>query len=85
MVSLEELYKAACWKHAEAQQPWVHDSVLYWQGAANSLGMALRAKGLNDRQLQEMEDEGISLGRQGRWQHSLDKVDGPDGTVPHDD
>ena len=83
-VTTEELFKMASYKHAAAQQPWDAMSVQYWQGAANALGWVLRAKGLNDRQLNEMEDDGIALGKQGRWDHTLDGLCEPDGTVELD-
>lgn len=83
--TLEDLYKAACWLHCKAQSPWNHAEVMRYDGMANGLGMALRAKGLNDLQLRQMEDDAIALGKLGRWDHTFDVVGASDGTVPHED
>lgn len=82
---LENLYKACCWKHHEAQMPWDGNSTAFWNGAANGAAMALKAKGLNDRQLQAMERDGIELGKSGRWDDLLDTLSKRDGSVPHED
>jgi len=84
-VTTEDLFKAACWRHAKAQDPWVVYQVAYWQGVANGLALVLRQQGLNDRQLSIMEEDGIELGARGRWDGLLEALDKPDGTVPHED
>jgi len=82
-VTIEDLYKAACWKHSAAQSPWVHESVMYWQAAAHALAWALRLKGLNDRQINQMEEDAIALGPSGRWDNIIEPLGIPDGTAPH--
>ncbi len=82
---LIKLYQVACWRHAEAQQPWDASSVQFWQGCACGLALALKARGLTDLQLRRLEDQGIILGQAGWWEGLIEELDQPDGTVPHED
>ncbi len=84
-LTLEDLYKAVCWKHAKVQQPWNADEVAFWHAVAAGLAWALKIKGLTDRQLREMENDAITLGPSGRWDDIIETLNRPDGTLPHED
>jgi len=81
-LTLEDMYKIACWKHNQAQTPWNAQQVAFWQGAAASTAWLLKVRGLNDAQLYQMEQVGIDLGEQGRWDGIVEELDRPDGTAP---
>lgn len=85
LLTPEDLYKLACYRHWAAQQPWDGKEVSFWQGCAAGLAWLLKSRGLMDAVLAAMEADGIALGKLGRWAGIIEALDQPDGTVPHED